>query len=308
MTDCHKHTSGNFGWAFATGTLLNSGLVIAEIIFGLRANSLALLADALHNAGDVIGLLLSWGATRLTQWQPTEKRTYGLRKASVFSALINALLLLVATGGILWEAIRRLQETTTIRSGLVITVAAVGIAINTVTALMFLKGRKEDLNIRSAFLHMVADAAISAGVVAAGVMILFTGLVLIDPVVSILIAIIIFIGTWTLLRESVNLVMDAVPDIVDTESVRQYLAGLSAVKDVHHLHIWALSTTNIAITVHLVLLKPGLDNNLLTDIRHELHDRFRIDHATIQLEECENEICMTKRCSLHYAEDEGKND
>lgn len=308
MTDCHKHTAGNFGWAFATGTVLNSGLVIAEIIFGLRANSLALLADALHNAGDVIGLLLSWGATRLTQWQPTEKRTYGLRKASVFAALINALLLLLATGGILWEAIRRLQETPAVRSGLVITVAAVGIAINTATALMFLKGRKEDLNIRSAFLHMVADAAISAGVVAAGVLILFTGLVLIDPAVSILIAITIFIGTWTLLRESVNLVMDAVPDIVDTESVRQYLAGLSAVKDVHHLHIWALSTTNIAITVHLVLLKPELDNNLLTDIRHELHDRFRIDHATIQLEGCENEICMTKRCSLHHVDHKGKSD
>jgi cobalt-zinc-cadmium efflux system protein len=300
----HGHPPENFGWAFATGTILNTVFIIVEVIYGFHANSLALLADAIHNLGDVMGLLLAWGAIHLSQWQPTEKHTYGLRKASVFAALINALLLLFTIGGISWEAIRRFQEAAFVEAGTIVWVATVGIAINSATALMFIRGRKEDLNIRGAFLHMVADAAISAGVVVAGLLISLTGIVSIDPVVSILIAIVIFIGTWSLLRESVNLAMDAVPEIIDTESVQQYLTSLPTVKDVHHLHIWALGTTNVAMTAHLVLSKPEINNDLLTRIRHELHDRYRIDHSTIQFEACENEICLTKRCSLRYDADD----
>lgn len=197
-------------------------------------------------------------------------------------------------------AIRRFQEAAIVQASTIVWVAAVGIAINTVTALMFIKGRKEDLNIRGAFLHMVADAIISVGVVVAGLLISLAGIVSIDPVVSILIALVIFIGTWSLLSESVNLAMHAVPEIIDTESVQQYLTNLPSVKDVHHLHLWALSTTNAAMTAHLVLSKPELNNDLLTRIRHELYERYRIDHSTIQVEACENEICLTKRCSLRY--------
>lgn len=302
----HGHHPEDFRWAFATGTILNTGFVIVEVIYGFQANSLALLADAIHNLGDVLGLLLAWGAISMSQWKPTKKHTYGLRKASIFAALINALLLIFTIGGISWEAIRRFQEVAIVQAGTIVWVAAVGIAINTVTALMFIRGRKEDLNIRGAFLHMAADAAISAGVVVAGLLISLTGIVLIDPVVSILIAIVILFGTWSLLRESVNLAMDAVPEIIDTESVQQYLTSLPTVKDVHHLHIWALSTTNVAMTAHLVLSKPELNNDLLTHIRRELHDRYRIDHSTIQFEAYENDICLTKRCSLHYDADDKK--
>ncbi|MCX6349391.1 MAG: cation diffusion facilitator family transporter, partial [Candidatus Aureabacteria bacterium] len=265
---------------------------------GLIANSLSLLADAGHNLSDVMGLLVAWGAIRLSRWQPTEKHTYGLRKSSVLAALFNALFLLVSVGGISWEAIRRFKEPATVQAGTVIWVAAAGIVINAATALMFRRGRKEDLNVRGAFLHMSADAAISAGVVAAGILISLTGIAWIDPVVSLLIAGLILIGTWGLLKESVNLALDAAPENIDPRAVQDYLTGLPEVKDVHHLHIWGLSTRDAALTAHMVLSRPELNNELLARIRKELHDRYRIGHATIQFELCEKEICLSKRCSL----------
>lgn len=292
------HPPASFGRAFAIGVVLNTAFVIIEVVYGLLANSLALLADAGHNLGDVLGLLVAWGATYLSQWQPTRKHSYGLRRSSVLAALVNAVILLVSIGGISWEAIRRFRTPETIPAGTVAWVAAVGIVINTATALMFLKGRKDDLNIRGAFLHMMADAGISAGVVVAGLLILRTGLPWIDPVVSLGIAAVVFVGTWGLLRESVDLALDAVPSHIDMEAVQAYLAGLPTVQEVHHLHVWGLSTTDAAMTAHLVLSQPTLNNDLLSRIRRELHDRYRIEHATIQFESYEGDVCVTKRCRI----------
>ena len=296
----HSHPRQNFGRAFAVGIALNAAFVLIEAGFGFYAGSLALLTDAGHNLGDVMGLLVAWGATYLSQWQPTQRFTFGFRKSSVLAALLNALFLLVSIGAISWEAIRRLQEPAPVQAGAMVAVAAVGIVINTATALLFMRGRKEDLNIRSAFLHMLADAAVSAGVVVAGVLISWTGLMVIDPIVSLAIAAIILVGTWSLLRESVSLAMDAVPVNIDAEAVRAYLLSLPSVKDVHHVHIWGLSTTDAAMTAHVVLSQPDLNNALLARIREELHDRYRIGHATIQLESHDEELCLTRQCSLHY--------
>jgi cobalt-zinc-cadmium efflux system protein len=228
--------------------------------------------------------MVAWGASYLSQWQPTRKHTYGLRRSSVFAALINALLLLVAVGAIAWEAVRRFHEPVVVQANTIIWVALLGIVINTATALLFIGGRKTDLNIRGAFLHMMADAAISAGVVLAGLLIAFTGITLIDPVVSLVIAATIFLGTWTLLRESFNLAMDAVPENIDPEAVQAYLTQLPSVTEVHHVHIWGLSTTDVALTAHVVLSQPDLNNVLLSQIREELSHHYGINHATIQFE------------------------
>ena len=301
------HHSQSFGRAFAIGIVLNMAFVLVEAIYGFRADSLALLADAGHNFGDVMGLMVAWGASYLAQWQPTQKHTYGLRRSSVLAALLNALFLLVATGAIAWEAIRRFHEPVVVQAPVIIGVAVVGIVINTATALLFMAGRKEDLNIRGAFLHMVADAAMSAGVVLAGLLISFTGITLIDPLVSLVIAAIIFLGTWALLRESLNLAVDAVPENIDPAAVAAYLAQLPAVTEVHHVHIWGLSTTDVALTAHVVLAEPDRQNVLLSQIRDELHHHYGIDHATIQFEASENNICLTKRCTLHFCRG-GKNE
>jgi len=293
----HDHHPVDFNRAFAIGVILNAAFVAIEAVFGFLANSLALLADAGHNLSDVIGLLVAWGANYLSQWRPTRRHSYGLRKSSVLAALFNALFLLVSVGAIALEAIRRFGKPALVHTGMVMWVASAGVVINMFTALLFLRGRA-DLNIRGAFLHMSADAGLSAGVVLAGLLIALTGKQWIDPVVSLLIAAAIFISTWGLLRESVNLALDAVPEEVDTEAVRQYLAALPNVKDVHHLHVWGLSTTDIALTAHIVLDQPQLNNELLACIRRELRHRYRIVHATIQFESCENEICLTRRCTL----------
>ncbi len=304
-THSHEHGPGpghlhaeSFGQAFAIGVVLNTAFVLVEVVYGLVANSLALLADAGHNFGDVLGLLVAWGATRLSQWQPTRKHSYGLRRSSVLAALLNAVILLVSIGGISWEALQRFRTPETVQAGTVVWVAAVGIGINTATALLFLKGRKSDLNIRGAFLHMTADAAISAGVVITGLLTLRTGLAWIDPVASLGIAAVIFVGTWGLLRESIDLALDAVPSHIDTEAVQRYLESLPGVQEVHHLHVWGLSTTDAAMTVHLVLSQPALNNDLLSRIRREMRDRHRIDHATIQFESYEDSVCVTRRCRV----------
>ena len=280
----HSHAPANFGKAFAIGTALNLGFVVVQVVFGLYAHSLALLADAGHNLGDVFGLLLAWWASHLVKSLPTERRTYGLGRSSILAALANAVFLLVAIGGITWEAIRRFGDPTPVAGGTVIWVAALGIAINTATALLFMSGRKGDLNVKGAFMHMAADAAVSAGVVLAGFAILYTGWHWLDPVTSLVINAIIVWGTWGLLRDSTNLALDAVPSGIDTAKVRAYLEALPSVVAVHDLHIWGLSTTKTALTVHLVKPDAEIDDGLLARACRELNDKFRIAHATIQLE------------------------
>ena len=280
----HAHAPLRYNRSFAVGVGLNVIYVVVEGVFGVLIGSLALLADAGHNLTDIIGLLLAWGAAYLSTFPPTERHTYGLRSSSILAALANALGLLVVVGGIAWEAIRRFWEPQPVAGTTVMWVAGIGVVINTATALLFLGGRREDLNIRGAFLHMAADAAVSLGVVLAGAAIVVTGQHWIDPVVSLLIALVIFLSTWGLLRDSFQLAMQAVPSHIDPADVREYLAGLPGVDSVHDLHIWAMSTTETALTAHLVKPDSGGDDELLARICRDLHDRFGIEHTTVQLE------------------------
>jgi cobalt-zinc-cadmium efflux system protein len=283
MTHEHCHRPTNFDRAFAIGVGLNLSFVVAQVVFGLLANSLALLADAGHNLSDVFGLMLAWGASYLARQSPTPRRTYGLRRSSILAALLNSVLLLVVTGAIAWEGIRRLFHPDPVSGTAVIAVAAVGVVINSATALLFMSGQ-HDLNIRGAFLHMAADAAISLGVVVAGVVIALTGWLWVDPVVSLALAAAIAAGNWGLLRQSIDMSMDAVPQGVDLEGVRDYLAGLPGVTAFHDLHIWGMSTTETALTVHLMKPEGLVDDDWLAEISQQLHDRFHIEHATIQVE------------------------
>ena len=280
----HNHSPSDYNRAFAIGIALNVIYIVVEATYGFLAGSLALLADAGHNLSDVLGLLLAWGANYLVQRKPTQRHTYGWRKSSILAALANAIILLVAMGAIAWEAVRRFSDPSPVAGKTIIVVAAIGVVINTATALLFLSGRKKDLNIRGAFLHMAADAGVSAGVVVAGVIILAAGWLWIDPVVSLIITAIILFGTWGLLRDSFNLALDAVPAGIDPEAVKTYLSGLPGVAGVHDLHIWAMSTSETALTVHL--LKPDVrdDDTLIEQASRELHDRFGIEHITIQWE------------------------
>jgi cobalt-zinc-cadmium efflux system protein len=280
----HSHAPKNFGTAFAIGTTLNLAFVVIEAVFGIYAHSLALVADAGHNLGDVLGLVLAWVASVLARTTPTQRHTYGLRGSSILAALLNAIFLLVSVGAIAWEAFRRFNAPTDVAGKTVIWVSAIGIIINTATALMFMSGRKGDLNIRGAFLHMAADAGISAGVVVAGFAILTTGYHWIDPVVSLAISAVIIWGTWDLLRESVNMAVQAVPKSVDLAAVKQYLGSLDGVVAVHDLHVWAMSTTETALTVHLVKPDAQIDDALIADVCERLHHDFGIGHSTIQLE------------------------
>jgi cobalt-zinc-cadmium efflux system protein len=287
----HSHGSGHahhlpatFGKAFAIGITLNVVYVVAQVMFGLAAHSLALLADAGHNLGDVMGLFLAWGAGILAQRRPTARYTYGLRRSTILASLANAILLLVAVGGITWEAIRRFGRHEEVVGITVIWVAALGVVINGITALLFVAGRERDLNIKGAFLHMAADAAVSAGVVLAGLLILISGWWWLDPVVSLLINAVVVWGTWGLLRDSLDMTMDAVPPGIDVPSVQNYFRTLPGITDFHHLHIWPLSTTETALTVHLVKPRPEGDDELIGTACRELSVRFKIDHATIQFE------------------------
>ena len=283
--DCgHSHAPADFARAFAIGVALNGAYIAFEVCYGLVGHSLALLADAGHNLGDVLGLLLAWGASAMSRSRPTKRRTYGLRGSSILAALFNAIFLLISVGAIAWEAIRRFGQPEPVSGRIVIGVAFLGIIVNTITALMFAAGRKGDLNIRGAFLHMAADAAISAGVVVAGIAILLTGLRWIDPVVSLAISAVIIWGTWDLLRESVNLALHAVPRQIDPDEVDTYLRDLPGISEVHDLHIWPMSTTETAITVHLVKPDGVIDDRLLCQIKDDLHTRFSISHVTIQCE------------------------
>lgn len=284
MPHSHDHGPANHNRAFALGVAMNVAYIVVEVVFGVLVNSLALLADAGHNLSDVLGLLVAWGAFYLSRLKPTSRRTYGWRSSSILAALANALILLVAIGGIIWEAIRRFAEPQAVTGTTMIWVAGVGVVINTATALLFLKGRKEDLNIKGAFLHMAADAGVSLGVVAAGTAIYLTGRSWIDPATSLAIAAVILIGTWGLLRDSVDLVLHAVPRDIDMGEVRDYLLRLPGVEHVHDLHVWAMSTTETALTAHLVKSEMDNEDALLADASHELHDQFGIEHVTIQIE------------------------
>ena len=270
--------------AFAVGMILNVAFILVEVAFGLRAHSLALLADAGHNLGDVLGLGLAWAGLVLGQRPPTPRHTYGLRRASILAALANAILLLVAVGGITWEALERLRHPELVAGDVVMAVAAVGVIVNGLTALLFAAGRKHDLNIRGAFLHMAADAAVSLGVLISGWMVLITGRLWLDPAASLLVGAVVVWSTWGLLQESLRLAMDAVPQGMDVHAVERYLASLPGVTAVHDLHIWGMSTTETALTAHLVKPDAEVDDQLLVRISRELHDRFSIEHTTIQLE------------------------
>lgn len=267
----------------ATGVALNTAFVGAEVLAGIQAGSLSLLADAGHNAGDVLGLLLAWGASWLARRPPSPRYTWGLRRSTIYAALANAVLLLVACGGITWEAVHRFREPAPVAGPMVIAVAAVGVAINTLTALLFMRGQA-DANVRGAFLHMAADAAVSLGVVLAGVAIAVTGATWIDPAVSLGIAAVIVAGSWGLFREALDLALDAVPRGVDPAAIADALAGLPGVGEVHDLHVWGASTSEVSLTAHLVALDGG-DRDGMLDVAHALlRERFHVAHATIQIE------------------------
>ncbi|MDZ4657789.1 MAG: cation diffusion facilitator family transporter [Bythopirellula sp.] len=283
MSHNHSHAPTNYGRAFGIGIALNLIYVAVEAGFGLWDNSLALLSDAGHNFSDVIGLLLAWGGFALARIPPSPGRTYGWRGSTILAALFNALLLLAAIGAIVWEALRRLYTPSELPGTSMIAVAAIGIVVNTATALLFMRGRHHDINIRGAFLHMAADAGVSLGVVLAGIVIRLTGWHWVDPVTSLAIAAVIFLGTWGLLKESLNLAMHAVPPGIDPQEVQDYLATVPGITEVHDLHIWAMSTTETALTVHLVKPAVSNDDELLCNLQTELHDRFGIEHTTIQI-------------------------
>jgi cobalt-zinc-cadmium efflux system protein len=280
----HSHAPTDFGRAFAIGIAINSAYVVAEAAYGVLANSLALLADAGHNFGDVLSLAMAWLASWLSRKAPTARYTYGLRSSSILAALANAVLLAVVTGGIAWEAVLRFMHPQAAAGTTIMIVAAAGIAVNGATALMFAAGRKDDLNVRSAFLHMASDALVALGVVATGAVILATGWLWLDPAISLTISVVIVWGTWSLLREALALALAAVPAGVDRAGVMTYLSALPGVTEVHDLHIWGMSTTETALTAHLVRPGAAVDDVLIADVCRELRQRFSIHHATLQVE------------------------
>lgn len=284
VEDTHSHNFQNYNRAFGLGIALNITYIIVEVIYGFLINSMALLADAGHNFSDVLGLILAWGGAYLAQTAVTKSRTYGLRKATVLAALFNAIILLIAVGAITIEAIRKISDPAPIGGTTMMIVAGVGVIINTLTALLFMKGREKDINIKGAFLHMAADAGVSLGVVAAGFLINITGFYLLDPIISLVIVVVITVGTWGLLRDSFHLSMDAVPREIDFEKVQAYLNSLDEVKEVHDLHIWAMSTTETALTAHLVMPDGEQDDKFLGKISRTLDNQFGIEHSTIQVE------------------------
>jgi cobalt-zinc-cadmium efflux system protein len=292
----HEHATDatRYDRAFAVGVALNTGFVLVEWTAGVLANSLALIADASHNLGDVLGLLLAWGAAAMARRRPSPHFTYGLRSSTILAALANAALLLVITGGIAWEAISRFRHPSAIDAPVVIWVAALGIVINTATALMFLSGRKRDMNLRGAYLHMAADAAVSLGVVVAGALSLATGWIWIDPVISLAIVTVILAGTSGLLRDATRLALHAVPDGVDPASVRRLLEQQPGVAEVHDLHIWGMSTTETAMTAHLLMPGGHPGDAFIAELAARMDHEFGIAHATLQVETDP----ATRRCAL----------
>ena len=300
----HAHAPANFNKAFAIGIGLNLGFVAIEGFYGWKIDSLALLADAGHNLSDVAGLVLAWGGALAGKLQPNPRHTYGWRRGSILAAFANALLLLVAMGALVWEAAGRLMspEPMVGNEGVTIMlVAAVGIVVNTATALLFMRGGASDLNIRGAFLHMAADALVSAGVVVAGALTLWMGWTWLDPVVSLLIAAVILWGTWNLFKQSLHLLFDGVPDSVDPQAVHDYLAALPGISRVHDLHIWAMDTSQVAMTAHLVMPSGHADDAFLQAATVGLHDRFDITHVTLQVVQ----VSFTRPCGSWVSDASG---
>ena len=292
----HSHAPDSFGFAFAIGVVLNAGFVAAEVIFGYAANSLALISDAVHNFSDVIALLLAWAAVWLARKRPTQQHTYGYRRASILAALINAGLLLIAVGGIAVEAINRIREPADVAGWTVVLVATLGIVVNGGTALLFMRGRHGDLNIRGAYLHMAADAGVSLGVVVAAFAIMLTGWQWVDPAISLCIAAVVLASGWGLARDSVNLALDGVPKGIELADVKDYLGQLQGVTEVHDLHIWAMCTNETALTAHLV--RPGgYEDSFLHGVCEELSHRFKIHHATLQIE-AGSDVCKLAPAEL----------
>lgn len=279
----HPHARRDYDRAFAIGIALNLGFVAIEAFYGWRADSLALLADAAHNLSDVAGLVLAWAGAWAARIRPDARHTYGWQRASILAAFANAVLLLVAMGSLGWEAIQRLGDPRPTQGWTIIVVAAIGIVVNTATALLFMRGREHDINIQGAFLHMAADALVSLGVVIAGALYLWQGWSWLDPVVSLVIAIVIVWGTWGLLRESTHLLFDGAPAQVDPAAVRAYLANLPGVTRVHDLHIWAMSTTQVALSAHLIAPAGHAGDALLRTATEELKTHHHVDHVTLQL-------------------------
>ena len=280
----HVDAPASFGKAFAIGIALNAGFVVLEVVYGLLGNSVALLADAGHNMSDVLGLGVAWSAAVLSKRAPTHRFTYGLGGTSILAALFNAAFLLVVIGGLSWEAIGRFWNPQPAAGKTMMIVAAVGILINGVCAWLFASGRKGDLNIRGAFMHMAADALVSVGVVIAGLVILLTGWLWLDPAASLIINAIIIWGTWGLLRDSVTMSLNAVPSGLELQEVGAFLSAAAGVQGIHDLHIWSMSTTETALTAHLVMPGGHPGDSFLVDLSGKLKERFGIGHATFQVE------------------------
>ena len=279
----HRHAPANVNAAFGIGIALNLAFVAVEAFYGWKVGSLALLADAGHNLSDVIGLVLAWGGALAGRLRPDARHTYGFKRASILAAFLNALLLLVAMGSLAWEAVHRLQSPQPVAGVTIMVVAGIGIVVNAATALLFMRGREKDLNIRGAFLHMAADALVSAGVVVAGGLALWFGWAWLDPVVSLIIAAVIVWGTWSLFRQSLHLLFDGVPEGVDLHAVHSLLQDLPGVAQVHDLHVWAMGTNETALTAHLVMPAGGGDDTFLQHATDELHAHFEIRHVTLQV-------------------------
>ena len=289
----HSHIPKNFGRAFIIGIALNIIFIIAEIIYGLKVNSLALLSDAGHNVSDVFALGLAFVGVILAKSKPSDRFTYGLESASIVIALTNAVSLLVVVGGIAWEAVKRFNNTDVTDGSTVIMVAILGVVVNGITAMLFMSGKKNDLNIRGAFLHMASDALVSLGVVISGIIILNTGFTWIDPLTSLIISLVIIIGTWGLLKDSIGLSLHAVPRGIEIAKVRKYLSDLEGVREIHDLHIWAIGTNHNAASVHLVMPTGHPGDKFIAEISHELEHQFNIGHVTIQIE-----VGDIKECKL----------
>jgi cobalt-zinc-cadmium efflux system protein len=280
----HRHGATSYGRAFRIGIALNLAFAAVEVAYGVLAHSLALIADAAHNFGDVLGLGLSWGATALARVRPSTRRTFGFRRSTIIASVANALILLFVTGGLAWESVRRLLAPERSRGGIMIAIALVGAAVNGASAVLFMKGGERDLNLRSAFLHLASDAVLALGVAATGGLIIVTGWLWLDPAVSILLALTILAGTWSLMKQSLNLMLDAVPADIDPAQVKAFLGTLRGVVEVHDLHIWAMSTTETALTAHLVMPQSSYEPSFVASACRELHDRFDIEHSTLQID------------------------
>ena len=285
----HHHGLADYGHAFAIGIVLNLLYVCGEAVFGVLSGSLGLLADAGHNLGDVLGLFLSWGATVLARRSPSGSFTYGLRSSTILAALANAIILLVITGGIGWEAMRRLAHSVAVDANTMIWVAAAGVLVNGATALLFASGRPRELNVRSTLFHMAADALVTASVVVAGIAIGVTGWLWLDPAIGLVVSAVIVVGTWRLVKSAVRLALNAVPEGIDAAAVRAHLLSLPGVTGLHDLHIWGMSTTETALTCHLVIPAGHPGDAALGRVAAELHDRFGIAHTTLQIELADSE-------------------